>query len=132
MDILTVKSFNFNSLHFIVVTKLKHGSSQTIYNARIQMDKGSNSNLMAKKMFKVLSKKHSMAELAQYKDIGVCRVTVMHKDKQNPCRFFVVPGGGQALLGIPDVETLELLGVNCNKNRAKPHEQAVQWAENTR
>ena len=38
----------------------------------------------------------------------------MHKDKQKPCKFFVVPGEGPSLLGMPDVETLELLSVNCN------------------
>ena len=37
-----------------------------------------------------------------------------HKDKQKPCRFFVGPGGRLALLSILDVETLELLCVNCN------------------
>ena len=30
------------------------------------------------------------------------------------CRFFVVPGNGQALLGILDIETLDVLTVNCN------------------
>ena len=38
----------------------------------------------------------------------------MHKDKQKPCRFFVVPGESPALLGMMDVETLELVSVNCN------------------
>ena len=38
----------------------------------------------------------------------------MHKNKQKPCRFFVVSGGGPGLLGIPDVEILELQSVNSN------------------
>ena len=28
--------------------------------------------------------------------------------------FFVVPGNRQALLGVPDIETLNILTMNCN------------------
>ena len=30
------------------------------------------------------------------------------------CIFFVVPGDGDALLGMPDIELLNILNVNCN------------------
>ena len=33
----------------------------------------------------------------------------MHRDKQKPYTFFVVPRGGAALLGMPGVKTLEQL-----------------------
>ena len=38
----------------------------------------------------------------------------MHKDKQELCRFFVVPEGVPAWHGMLDVKTLELLKVNYN------------------
>ena len=75
-----------------------------------------------------------MAKLANYKDkkvilhtynkssipqLGVYRVNIMHKDKQKPCRFFAVPGGQPLLLGMPDVEKLELLKCELQHNRAK-------------
>ena len=44
---------------------------------------------------------------------GVFRVKIMHKYKPKLCGFSIVPGGGPSLLGILDVETLELLSVNC-------------------
>ena len=37
----------------------------------------------------------------------------MEKDKQKLCGFFVVPGEGKTLLGMLNVEILELLCVNC-------------------
>ena len=30
------------------------------------------------------------------------------------CIFFVVPANGEALLGIPDIELLNILNINCN------------------
>ena len=38
----------------------------------------------------------------------------MHKDKEKPCRFFVVPIGGTTLMGMPGVKMFKLLNVNCN------------------
>ena len=44
----------------------------------------------------------------------------MHKEKQKPCRFFVVPGGGSALLGMSDANALEVVGVNnCNTEKSQ-------------
>ena len=30
------------------------------------------------------------------------------------CKFFVVPGNGQAVLGMPDNNTLNIIHINCN------------------
>ena len=30
------------------------------------------------------------------------------------CKFFVDPGNGQALLGMPDIEMLNIINKNCN------------------
>ena len=38
--------------------------------------------------------------------LSICQVTIMHTDKQKPCRFLVVPVGWSALLGMPGVEML--------------------------
>ena len=54
-------------------------------------------------MLKILFPKTTMAELVNYKNK---KKVYAHKDKQKPCRFFVVPGGVPALLGMPDVKTL--------------------------
>ena len=38
----------------------------------------------------------------------------MHKDTQNPCGLFQDQWEGPALLGMPNVEQLELLSVHCS------------------
>ena len=39
---------------------------------------------------------------------------IEHSNIQKACEFFVMTGKGQALLGMPDLETLYVLTVNCN------------------
>ena len=45
--------------------------------------------------------------------LGMCTVKLRHKDKSVKCRFFVVPGDGQALLGMPDIRLLSIIGITC-------------------
>ena len=40
-------------------------------------------------------------------------VRLKHNDKIVRCTFFVVPGDGQALLGMPDIELLDILKIMC-------------------
>ena len=47
-------------------------------------------------------------------ELGVCMIKLRHKDMIARCRFFVVPGHGPALLGIPDTEFLGILKIMCN------------------
>ena len=37
-----------------------------------------------------------------------------HNNKHKICNFFVVPWNGHALLGMPDIEPLDILTLNCN------------------
>ena len=53
------------------------------------------------------------------------------KNKQKPCRFFVVHEGGPSLLVIWDVEMLELLSVNCNTIQPS-YKQVGQQAHHAR
>ena len=36
--------------------------------------------------------------------LGICRVTIGHKKVELPYTFFIVPGYGPLLLGVPDRE----------------------------
>ena len=93
-----------------------------------------------------------MAEQAQHKNekvilcthnnsgipqLGVYIVQIMHKGIQKPCRLFIILGEGPVLLGMPDVQTFELLSVNYNtigqnsKNR-QTNEQRTQGESNTK
>ena len=44
----------------------------------------------------------------------MCSVKIRHKDKVARCRFFVVPGDGPALLGMPDIKLLSILMIMFN------------------
>ena len=39
--------------------------------------------------------------------LGICKVKLENKNKKI-CNFFAVPGNGQALLGMPDIKTLDI------------------------
>ena len=45
----------------------------------------------------------------------------MIKTRYKLCRFFVVPGGGPALLGMPDIKILGILSVICNRLELRGH-----------
>ena len=40
-------------------------------------------------------------------------VRLRHKDKTAECLFFAMPGDGSALLGMPDIEVLDILKITC-------------------
>ena len=46
-------------------------------------------------------------------ELGVCTVKSRHKDKTAKYRFFVVPGDGSVLLGMPDIELLDIHKIMC-------------------
>ena len=57
--------------------------------------------------------------------LGACGVTVRHKIKNKLCRFFVVPGGGLAILEMP----------KCDCKQYSPedtHGRLMSKAQNTR
>ena len=41
-------------------------------------------------------------------------IKLKHKYQQKLCRFFLVLRNSQALLGMPDIETPDVLPINCN------------------
>ena len=44
----------------------------------------------------------------------MCTVVIKFKNIKKRCVFFVVPGNGQELLGIPDTVALKLINVNID------------------
>ena len=45
--------------------------------------------------------------------------------------FFVVPGNGQVLWGMPDIKTLDILIMNCNTIDIQKADKANKWSTNT-
>ena len=86
------------------------------------IDRGSDENLMPINMLKMLFQRTPILELnkcinkkvilhtyniSSIQQLGICRVTIKHKDIELPCSFFVVPGKGTALLGMLDCKKIK-------------------------
>ena len=41
--------------------------------------------------------------------LGTCKVIIEPKCNRKKCQFFVVPGNGQALLGMPDIDAVQII-----------------------
>ena len=94
----------------------------------MQIDTGSEGNLMPSNMFKMLFPRTPITQLNKninkkvrlctyyslnMSQLGTCSDKIKYKDIELPCNFFVAPGNGPALLGMLKCEKLELLSVNC-------------------
>ena len=51
--------------------------------------------------------------------LGTCTVIISYKNNRKKCEFFVVPGNGQALLGMPDTAALNIINVNIDSIEAE-------------
>ena len=47
------------------------------------------------------------------------------------CKFFVVSGNGQALLGMPHINTLNIININCNTINTHGNDIVNNWSTNT-
>ena len=57
------------------------------------------------------------------------KVIVDHKNNKKRCRFFVVLRNGQALLGMPDTDTLNAININIDSIAAKDVRKS-EWCAN--
>ena len=46
--------------------------------------------------------------------LGTYAVIISYKNNRRKCEFFVVPGNGQVLLGMPDIAVLNIINVNID------------------
>ena len=72
--------------------------------------------------------KHTTVQITQ---LGGCKVKVENNYRAKVCSFFGVSANGKALLGMPDIETLNILMVNCNTLDTKEADGAENHKTNT-
>ena len=73
--------------------------------------------------------------------LGMCAVQIKFKNITKRCTFFVVPGNGQALLGMPDTVVLNLINLNidsiqtleaeCKRNKKQETHTSIEACTNT-
>ena len=55
----------------------------------------------------------------------------MHNEKEKDCKFFVVQGSNQAVLGMPDIDNLGIPTINCETLGSKWHQTRTETARET-
>ena len=63
--------------------------------------------------------------------LGICKVKMEHNNKQKICNFFVILENGQMLLGMSDIEMLNIWTVNYNTVGTQQADRATKYRTNT-
>ena len=67
----------------------------------------------------------------QIEQLGTCMVIMIFKNFKKKCVFFVVPGNGQALLGSPDMATLNTINLNIDYKQKEIRECKTNRGQET-
>ena len=143
IDMVNINSVSFNSKCSVITVNLKT-SNQARITVSYKVDTGSDTNIMPlhiyKKFFPRATKeqlaatRHTDVQLKTYNrtttQLGICKVKIEHNIKQKLCDFFVALGNGQVLLGMPDIETLDILTINCRRVGTQEAERAIKCNTN--
>ena len=73
------------------------------------------------------AKTYNCTTIAQ---LGGCNVKIESNNKCIMCIFFVVLGDREVLLGMPDIELLNILNINCNTIGAEKDEKGMNCSAN--
>ena len=60
----------------------------------------------------------------------MCTVELEHKNNKKKCIFFVVPRNGQALLGMPDTDMLNIIKINIDSIGTEDASNSDKWCAN--
>ena len=106
---------------------------KTVLEILYKIDTGSEGNLMPLYIFQKLFANTSKEQLKRsvkgnirlktyngthIMQLGTCTVQIKLKNIKKRCIFFVVPGNGQSLLGMPDTVALNLINLNIDSIQA--------------
>ena len=128
-DMVNINLIIFNSKWLVLTANLKMSSHQVSIIIPYKVDTGSDGNIMPLHLYKKLlpratkeqlvATKNKIIQLKMYNktaisQLGICKVKIQHGNAQKMCKFFVDPGNGQALLGMPDINMLNIINLNFN------------------
>ena len=129
IEIVSINSLYLNRKQSLIMAHLETQVGETALEIPYKIDTGSESNLMPlyifQKLFKNMSKeqlKRSVKgnmKLKTYNgmhitQLGMCAVHIKFKNVKKRCIFFVVPGNGQAFLGMPDMAAVNIINLNID------------------
>ena len=129
IETVSINSIYLNRNRSLITTYLKMQVGKTVTEIPYKIDTGSEGNIMPLYIFKKLFKdmpeeqlrnsiksniKLKMYDRTHITQLGTCTVTIKFKNSKKHCVFFVVPGNGQVLLGMPDIAALKTLNLNID------------------
>ena len=125
---ININSISFNSNHSAIIANLKTSSNKATIVVSYKVGMGSDGNIESFNIFTKLFPSATADQLAATKDapklrtynyttitqLGRCKVEIENNTKCEKYIFFVVLGDREALLGIPDMELLNIRNIDCN------------------
>ena len=134
VETVSIDSVHLNKNQSLITAKLETQAGGNTIEILYKFDTGSEGNIMPLFMFKKLFRNtteeqlqksiQSHIRLKMYNkmhktQLGMCAVVIKFKNIKKRCVFFVVPGNGQALLGMPDIAALQLININIDSIQAE-------------
>ena len=132
-EVVSINSLYINRKRSLMMAKLEMQAGKTALEILYKVDIGSEGNLMLLYIFQKLfanmreeQLKRSVKGNIRLKtyngthitQIGTCMVQIKFKNIKKRCIFFVLPGNGQVLLGMPDTVVLNLINLNIDSIQA--------------
>ena len=130
---------SFNSNHSMIKARLKTLSKQATMMIPYKIHMGCNGNIMPFNIFKklfpstkdTLAAMKDMAMLRAYNSttitqLGRCSV-VIKMSVSRKIHIFVVPGDGDMLLSMQDIELLNILQISCNTISTNKEEKGMNY-----
>ena len=126
---VSINSVYLNNKRSLITAQLEMQVGNNALKVQYKIDTGSEGNLISLYIFKMLVRNELAEQLKrsiksniklktyngmQIEQLGMCAVTIKFKDLKKQCVCFVVPGNGQALLGMPDTAALNIINLNID------------------
>ena len=126
---MSINSVYLNNKQSLITAQLETQVSENTIKIPYKIDTSSEANLMPLYIFKKLCGNRLVEQLkrsikiniklkmyngTQIEQLGMCTATIKFKNFKKKRVFFVVPGNGQALLGIPNTGTLNIINLNTD------------------
>ena len=128
IKLVSINSVQFNKNLSILTAKLKTSGQNSVI-VPYKIDTGSDRNIMPEHIFKIVFPEVMKEQLAATKNkyvilktynkttvsqLCMCTVLIEYKSNKKRCKFFIVPGNGLTLLGMPETDVLNIIDINIH------------------
>ena len=145
IETVSINSVYLNRNWSLITAHLEMQVGETTVEIPYKIDMASEGNIMPfyifKKLFKNMTEEQLKRSIKGYiklktyngthiTQLGTCAVLVKFKNLRKQCVFFVVPGNGQVLLGMPDTAVLNIINLNIDSIQVEIAECKIEDRKN--